>query len=97
MRQDTLTVQPTLATGDSGQVTVAPKPHELTPKEVLSWLPADATPAQQDSAIQRHIKISEIHWSEQPDTLHLPVFAMPLCRSIIVSRSSRRIPCFIQS
>ena len=72
MRQDTLTVQPALATGDSGQVTVAPKPHELTPKEVLSWLPADATPAQQDSAIQRHIKISEIHWSEQPDTLHMP-------------------------
>ena len=72
MRQDTLTVQPALAAGDSGQVTVAPKPHELTPKEVLSWLPADATPAQQDSAIQRHIKISEIHWSEQPDTLHMP-------------------------
>ena len=36
MRQDTLTVQPALAAGDSGQVTVAPKPHELTPKEVLS-------------------------------------------------------------
>ena len=39
---------------------------------MLSWLPANATPAQQDSAIQRHIKISEIHWSEQPDTLHMP-------------------------
>ena len=72
MRQDSLTVNTTLAAGDSGQVTVAPKPHELTPKEVLSWLPANATPAQQDSAIQRHIKISEIHWSEQPDTLHMP-------------------------
>ena len=72
MRQDSLTINNTLAAGDSGQVTVAPKPHELTPKEVLSWLPANATPAQQDSAIQRHIKISEIHWSEQPDTLHMP-------------------------
>lgn len=46
--------------------------HELTPREVLSWLSKNATPAQQDSAIQRHIKISEIHWSEQPDTLHMP-------------------------
>lgn len=72
MRQDSLTINNTLTAGDSGQVTVAPKPHELTPKEVLSWLPANATPAQQDSAIQRHIKISEIHWSEQPDTLHMP-------------------------
>ena len=44
----------------------------LTPAKVLSWLPADATPAQQDSAIQAHIKPSEIHWSECPDTLHLP-------------------------
>jgi hypothetical protein len=39
---------------------------------VLSWLPRDATPAQQDSAIQAHFKPSEIHWSEHPDTLHLP-------------------------
>lgn len=44
----------------------------LTPEQVLSWLPADATPEQQDSAIQAHIKPSEIHWSERPDTLHLP-------------------------
>ncbi len=44
----------------------------LTPAKVLSWLPANATPAQQDSAVQAHIKPSEIHWSECPDTLHLP-------------------------
>lgn len=72
MRQDSLTTTHNLAAGDSGQAVAASKPHELTPKEVLSWLPKDATPAQQDSAIQRHIKISEIHWSEQPDTLHMP-------------------------
>ena len=29
---------------------------ELTPKEVLKWLPKNATPAQQDSMIQAHIK-----------------------------------------
>ena len=32
----------------------AAKPKVLTPKEVLSWLPYDATPEQQDSAIQAH-------------------------------------------
>ncbi|MDY4566750.1 MAG: DUF4271 domain-containing protein [Prevotella sp.] len=46
--------------------------HQLTPAEVLRWLPKDATPAQQDSAIQAHIRPSEITWSQQPDTLHLP-------------------------
>ena len=56
----------------SDSAAARPQHHELTPREVLSWLPKDATPAQQDSAIQRHIKISEIHWSEQPDTLHMP-------------------------
>ena len=43
-----------------------------TVRQVLSWLPADATPAQQDSAVQAHIKPSDITWSTQPDTLHLP-------------------------
>jgi len=44
----------------------------LTPRMVLSWLPRNATPAQQDSAIQAHFKPSEIRWSSRPDTLHLP-------------------------
>ena len=44
----------------------------LTPAQVLSWLPPDATPAQQDSAIQAHFKPGEIRWSTRPDTLHLP-------------------------
>ena len=54
--------------GDS--VVVQHRP--LTPAQVLSWLPRDATPAQQDSAIQSRFKPSEIHYSEHPDTLHLP-------------------------
>ncbi len=46
---------------------------KLTPRQVLEWLPEDATPAQQDSAVRAHIKIEPItHWSERPDTLHLP-------------------------
>jgi len=71
MRQDSLTVNTGVAANDSSQAAAA-RPHEITPKEVLSWLPKDATPAQQDSAIQKHVKISEIHWSQQPDTLHMP-------------------------
>ncbi len=54
--------------GDS----VAPKHTPLTPAMVLSWLPRNATPAQQDSAIQAHFKPSPIRWSKRPDTLHLP-------------------------
>ncbi len=46
--------------------------RELTPYEVLKMLPADATPEQQDSAIQANFKPSPIHWSTMPDTLHLP-------------------------
>ena len=72
MRQDSLTVNPAQTAGDSSQAAAVAHHHELTPAEVLSWLPEDATPAQQDSAIQKHIKASEIHWSQQPDTLHMP-------------------------
>ena len=46
--------------------------YQPTPAQVLSWLPRNATPEQQDSAIQANIKPSEITWSQQPDTLHLP-------------------------
>lgn len=42
------------------------------PYQVLRQLPRDATPAQQDSAIQAAFQPGEIHYSEQPDTLHLP-------------------------
>lgn len=51
---------------------IVAKPHKLTPAEVASWLPRNATPAQLDSAIQKYIKPSEIHWSERPETLRLP-------------------------
>ena len=51
---------------------IAQHHKQPTPQEVLSWLPKDATPEQQDSAIQEHIKPSTITWSNRPDTLHLP-------------------------
>lgn len=56
----------------SADSAVRPKHHVLTPAEVVSWLPKDATPEQMDSAIQLHIKPSEVHWSTMPDTLHMP-------------------------
>lgn len=48
-----------------------------TPYQVLQMLPADATPEQQDSAIQAHFQPSEIHYSQCPDTLHLPGHEAP--------------------
>lgn len=69
MRQDSLIIDQAAQALDSQQVV---KPHKLTPAEVISWMPKDATPAQLDSAIQAHIKTGEIHWSQRPDTLRLP-------------------------
>ena len=61
-----------VSTDISGSDSAAVKHHPLTPAQVLSWLPHNATPAQQDSAIQSRFHPGEIHWSEHPDTLHLP-------------------------
>lgn len=69
LQQDSIVYQAPVAEGSDSAV-VQHRP--LTPAQVLSWLPRDATPAQQDSAIQSRFKPSEIHWSEHPDTLHLP-------------------------
>ena len=68
VRQDSIQQQYTAVGGDS--VVAVHRP--LTPAQVLSWLPRNATPAQQDSAIQAHFKPGEIRWSTRPDTLHLP-------------------------
>jgi hypothetical protein len=54
--------------------------YQPTPAQIISWLPKDATPEQQDSAVQAHIKPQEIHWSERPDTLHLP--GQPIGKSV---------------
>ena len=61
----------TIATANTDTVAVhSAKPQ--TPYEVLRLLPKDATPAQQDSAIQEWFEPKEIHYSSRPDTLHLP-------------------------
>lgn len=61
--QGTAIAEKALAVHHSGQ---------LTPAQVLSWLPKSATPAQQDSAIRAHIKIKPITYSSRPDTLGTP-------------------------
>jgi len=61
--------------------------HEvLTPAKVLSWLPADATPEQQDSMIQAYFHPGPIHWSERPDTLRLPGDEAPTIKDFITER-----------
>ena len=69
LQADTVQVE---ASGEAEVQISAAHTGELTPRKVLSWLPRNATPAQQDSMIQAHIKPCEIRWSSMPDTLHLP-------------------------
>ena len=67
----------TITTAATDSVTVhSAKPQ--TPYEVLRLLPKDATPAQQDSALQQWFEPSEIHYSNMPDTLHLPGQGIPI-------------------
>lgn len=53
---------------------------KLHPYQVLRTLPKDATPAQQDSAIQAYFGQAEIRYSSRPDTLRLP--GQPLGKSV---------------
>lgn len=68
IQQDSIAHETIAVQGDSA----VPQHKPLTPAMVISWLPRNATPAQQDSAIQSRFKASEIRWSQRPDTLHLP-------------------------
>ena len=75
MRQDTIVsahhLQPIELSAPLDTAPRRPSRPE-TPYQVLRMLPKDATPAQQDSAIQAWFQPGEIHYSSQPDTLHLP-------------------------
>ncbi len=67
--------QPVVAVEENGEMlmevqnTVGKLRH---PYQILRTLPKDATPAQQDSAIQAAFHPDEIHYSSRPDTLRLP-------------------------
>ena len=68
LQQDSIASSSVGMPGDS----VVAKHTPITPAMVLSWLPRNATPAQQDSAIQSRFHPKEVRWSNRPDTLHLP-------------------------
>ncbi|MDE6354852.1 MAG: DUF4271 domain-containing protein [Prevotella sp.] len=70
LQQDT--IKTNTAAGHAAKADNIRPSHRLTPADVLSMLPADATPEQQDSAIQAVFQPAEIHYSDQPDTLRLP-------------------------
>lgn len=67
--QDTIVHEPVPQAELPAQVRPAAPRH---PYQVLRALPKDATPAQQDSAIQAVFKPREIRYSQRPDTLRLP-------------------------
>ena len=70
-RTDSIYTEPIVPSDTNDTIEHKPaKPQ--TPYQVLRLLPKDATPAQQDSAIQAWFQPGEIHYSTRPDTLHLP-------------------------
>lgn len=69
--QDSIVSEPVVS-AIIADTTVHRPARPQTPYQVLRMLPKDATPAQQDSAIQAWFQPSEVRYSEQPDTLHLP-------------------------
>lgn len=71
MQADTLS-QSVAAETPRAASSASQRTKQPTPAQVLKWLPKNATPAQQDSAIQAHVKPRRVCWSQMPDTLHLP-------------------------
>ena len=71
LRQDSIHVN-AIEAPDLPDLLALPPSRPQTPYQVLQLLPKDATPAQQDSAIQSWFQPGEIHYSSEPDTLHLP-------------------------
>ena len=57
--------------------TAIPVRQAFSPKRIIESLPEDATPAQQDSAIQAQLPPREKVRSARPDTLNLPGWRIP--------------------
>lgn len=71
LQQDSITSAQTAVSADTASWKPAAKAAP-TPAEVIAALPDDATPEQQDSAVQANIKVVNTHLSTRPDTLALP-------------------------
>ncbi len=72
LQQDSLTVEQQESALSAVDTALHIPARPQTPYQVLRMLPKDATPAQQDSAIQAWLQPVEIRYSSRPDTLHLP-------------------------
>ena len=71
LQADTLSQAYAAASTDSAAAKPARKAVPSV-AEVIARLPEDATPAQQDSAVQAAIPVENTHLSTRPDTLSLP-------------------------
>lgn len=69
LQNDSLSTEPIMEATEPAAPKYSKPQH---PYQVLRQLPKDATPAQQDSAIQATFQPREIRYSQRPDTLHLP-------------------------
>ena len=57
--------------------------QKFNPKKIIESLPADATPAQQDSAIQAMLPPRPTVRSARPDTLNLPGWQIPSAKTAL--------------
>ena len=69
----------------------APYPirQDFNPKQIIESLPADATPAQQDSAIQAMLPPRPTVRSARPDTLNLPGWQIPPASTALSAQGIR--------
>ena len=63
--------------------------QDFNPKQIIESLPEDATPAQQDSAIQAMLPPRPTVRSTRPDTLNLPGWHIPSAKDIPSAQTPR--------
>ena len=74
-----------------------PIQQKFNPKKIIESLPADATPAQQDSAIQAMLPPRPTVRSARPDTLNLPGWQIPSAKTALSVQDIRYDENFFSS
>ena len=74
-----------------------PLRQKFNPKQIIESLPADATPAQQDSAIQAMLPPRPTMRSTRPDTLNLPGWQIPSAKSTLSVQGSDTMKTFFST
>ena len=98
LRQDSIHAEPIVSSATADTIQQKPaKPQ--TPYQVLRLLPKDATPAQQDSAIQAWFQPGEIHYSSRPDGGRFGVAGDPIPYTIKNDNiiTSMLLVCFVMT